>query len=142
MVIIAAVDRTDLSQSVVEQAHALAAAFDDDVHVVHVLKPSEFMSLEQSTIEETGHAVEITSAEEFAAEAARQAAETVDEPSTPVGLVGPPSDEIIRYADTHDARYIVVGPKNRSPTGKVLFGSVTQSVLLNADCPVVSINAE
>lgn len=142
MVIIAAVDRTDLSQSVVEQAHALAAAFDDTVHVVHVLKPSEFMDLEQSTIEETGHAVEMDSAEEVATEIARQAAEYVAEPSTAVGLVGPPSDEVIRYADDHDARYIVVGPKNRSPTGKVLFGSVTQSVLLNAHCPVVAINVK
>nr|WP_268762303.1 universal stress protein [Halorubrum saccharovorum] len=44
----------------------------------------------------------------------------------------------MRYADERDARYIVVSPRRRSKTGKVLFGSVAQSILLNATTPVVS----
>lgn len=46
-------------------------------------------------------------------------------------------DNILRYAEEHDAASIVMGGRKRSPAGKALFGSVTQSVILNADRPVV-----
>ena len=49
--------------------------------------------------------------------------------------------EFVAYADEQDARYIVVSPQQRSQTGKILFGSVAQSVLLNAGCPVVSLRS-
>nr|WP_241768123.1 universal stress protein [Haloferax sp. ATB1] len=55
-----------------------------------------------------------------------------------MGLVGDPAEEVTEYADEQDASYIVVSPRRRSRTGKMLFGSVAQSILLNASCPVVS----
>ena len=58
-----------------------------------------------------------------------------------VGRIGDPASEIVSYAEEQDARYIVVSPQQRSQTGKILFGSVAQSVLLDADCPVVSLRA-
>jgi nucleotide-binding universal stress UspA family protein len=45
----------------------------------------------------------------------------------------PPSDGIRSLADDVDADLIVMGGRKRSPAGKVLFGSITQSVLLNTD---------
>lgn len=45
----------------------------------------------------------------------------------------PPADGIRDLADTIDADLIAMGGRKRSPTGKVLFGSVTQSVLLNTN---------
>lgn len=46
-------------------------------------------------------------------------------------------DNILRNAEEYDVDSIVLGGRKRSPTGKALFGSVTQKVILNTDRPVV-----
>lgn len=50
---------------------------------------------------------------------------------------GDPADAIVSAADSVDADLIVVGGRKRSPAGKALFGSVTQSVVLSAGRPVM-----
>lgn len=50
---------------------------------------------------------------------------------------GDPSDAILGAAADVDADLIVVGGRKRSPTGKAIFGSVTQAVILNGDRPVL-----
>jgi len=50
---------------------------------------------------------------------------------------GDPADQLLEVAQEADANLIVVAGRKRSPTGKALFGSVTQSVILNAERPVM-----
>ncbi|MFC4543111.1 universal stress protein [Halosolutus amylolyticus] len=50
---------------------------------------------------------------------------------------GDTEDDILEWADEYDADAIVLGGRKRSPVGKAVFGSVTQSIILNTDRPVV-----
>lgn len=138
MVIVAAVDHTDRASNVVEEANELAKSFDEPVHVVYALTRSEFLDL-GITSAQAEEPVDMQQVKSHAAETAAEVADGLDVPFEAVGLVGNASEEVRRYAEEHDARYIVVGPRKRSRTGKALFGSVAQSIILNATCPVVSV---
>ncbi|WP_338739998.1 universal stress protein [Haloplanus salilacus] len=139
MVIVAAVDRSG-GERVVEQAREMADAHGLPLHVVHTLAESELRDLERASFDATGESIDMERieglAEEIAADAVEEATVEADEV---VGLVGKPSQRILEYAEDVDASYIVVGGRKRSSVGKVLFGSVTQSILLNADCPVLTV---
>lgn len=48
-----------------------------------------------------------------------------------------PAAFVLETADEIDANLICVGSRTRSPVGKVLFGSVSQQIILKADLPVL-----
>lgn len=52
-----------------------------------------------------------------------------------------PAEAIIEVANEIGADRIIMAGRKRSPVGKVLFGSVTQSVLLDADVPTTVVPA-
>lgn len=138
MTVVAAVDRSSRGPDVVEEGRRLAAAFEDELHVVHVLGQSEFLELERTSVDDTGQPVPMDEVRAVAGTIAGEAATDVAPDAETVGLVGDASDEIVRYAAEVDARYVVIGGRKRSPVGKAVFGSVTQDVLLSADRPVLS----
>ena len=51
---------------------------------------------------------------------------------------GDPAQSIIETAEDLDADAICVAGRKRSPAGKMLFGSVTQKVILNSERPVLT----
>ncbi len=72
--------------------------------------------------------------------AVRRARERLREAGVAVELretSGDPAEEILDAADDIDADVVVVGGRKRTPAGKVLFGSVTQGVVLGTDRPVL-----
>ncbi|MHB9288862.1 universal stress protein [Halobacteriales archaeon Cl-PHB] len=73
-------------------------------------------------------------------DAVRQVRDHLEDHGYAVAIEGAeraPAAAIEATAADVDADQIVMGGRKRSPAGKVLFGSVTQSVLLNTDLPVV-----
>ena len=70
----------------------------------------------------------------------RRAAEYLEEHGVDVEIIdesGDTAEFILREAEDRAVDAIVLGGRKRSPAGKAIFGSVTQSVILNTDLPVV-----
>ena len=53
-----------------------------------------------------------------------------------------PAETIVSIADEIKADRIVMAGRKKSPTGKAIFGSVTQTVLLNSEIPVTVVMTE
>ncbi|MDQ0661773.1 nucleotide-binding universal stress UspA family protein [Arthrobacter ulcerisalmonis] len=49
--------------------------------------------------------------------------------------------EVLDAAEEHEAELIVIGLRRRTPVGKLIMGSTSQRVLLEADCPVLAVKA-
>jgi nucleotide-binding universal stress UspA family protein len=57
-------------------------------------------------------------------------------------LYSPVAEGILELTADVDADAIVMSGRKRSPAGKALFGSVTQSVILDATVPVTVVSVE
>jgi nucleotide-binding universal stress UspA family protein len=72
--------------------------------------------------------------------AVRRASEVLEDAGVEYSLVeesGDPAEEIVERADELDVDCICVAGRKRSPTGKALFGSVSQSVIIETERSVL-----
>ena len=53
--------------------------------------------------------------------------------------VGPPAEKIVDYAREHDVDLIVMGTLGRTGLSRAIMGSVAESVVRRADCPVLAL---
>ena len=58
------------------------------------------------------------------------------------GAVGDHGESIVGLAEEANADLAIVGGRQRSPTGKAVFGSTAQTVLLSAPCPVTFVRSD
>jgi nucleotide-binding universal stress UspA family protein len=58
------------------------------------------------------------------------------------GRVGPHGKSIVQLAKEVRADRVVVGGRKRSPTGKAVFGSTAQAVMMNAPAPVTFVRGD
>jgi nucleotide-binding universal stress UspA family protein len=73
-------------------------------------------------------------------ESIRTARDYLTERDIPVEIdetSGDPEEILPKVANDIDADLIVIAGRKRSPAGKALFGSVTQSLILNSERPVL-----
>ena len=52
-----------------------------------------------------------------------------------------PADQLLRVAEETNAELIVIGRRRRTPVGKQINGSAAQTVLLEAEAPVLAVKA-
>ncbi|WP_436348131.1 universal stress protein [Natronorubrum sp. FCH18a] len=138
MTLVAAIDTTEKATAVLAEATQLAEDLEEDVHVLHVLKRNELVEILDVDVE----GIDVTEnmrVQEYVDELIDRAAPNAGTTFEPTARVGDPAVEIVRYADEIGARYVVIAGEKRSPTGKALFGSVGQSVLLQARTPVIHV---
>ncbi|WP_440770565.1 universal stress protein [Natronorubrum sp. DTA28] len=58
------------------------------------------------------------------------------------GAIGEHGPTIVDLATSNDVDRVIVGGRRRSPTGKAVFGSTAQEVLLSAPCPVTFVRSD
>lgn len=81
-------------------------------------------------------------------ETAAQAVGTDVGASAPVTIADPPEQGITRVDQVIDASYddaavvVVLGLRRRSPVGKLIMGSDSQRILLDARCPVTAVKVD
>jgi nucleotide-binding universal stress UspA family protein len=137
--VVLAVGRGDV-EGVVELAGAVvrvAAPADARVTLVHVFTPEQF----RTAAEKLEYDPDDVRVEDVVRRHAtvREFEALFDEHGVAFGregIVGDVAGGIVDLAAELDADLAVVGGRRRSPTGKAVFGSVAQEVLLEAPCPV------
>lgn len=155
MTVLAAIDRDKQAPKILHTAHEIADGIDDTLMVLHVITQEQFDEIKEGPKMIGGewdipYMRNVQRDENYSlsdAEAdAAAVAEGIIEDSFPDdtniesrGAVGKPAQIILDTATELDANYIVMGGRKRTPIGKTLFGSISQSVLLNATCPVVTV---
>ncbi|WP_227355848.1 universal stress protein [Haladaptatus salinisoli] len=139
---LAVVDLDERSKEMVREAGELAAGVDAEVVILHVTTEEEFNDNQDQLAEVTetsvyGVETALEGARQYAANLAQELLSDLDVSVTSVGALGEKRDEILSTARKHDCDYVFVTGRERSPTGKALFGDDTQSIILNFDGSVV-----
>jgi len=142
MAIVAAIDDSDRATTVLKEAQTLADDLDEELHAIHVLERSELVEVLEKDVEGQD-LTDNYEVQQVGENIVDRALEGPDLPDPQISVrVGDPGTEISSYADDEDARYVVIGGRQRSPTGKALFGSVTQDVIFDSPAPVVNVAIE
>jgi universal stress protein A len=134
--IMLAVDLTEESNIVSQRALRLAAVFDAELHIVHVIEPLSLayggdIPMDLSTVQDQIHDQARSHLAEFAA--------TLGIPPERQHLIfGRPESEIQRTAEAAGADVIVVGSHGRHGLA-LLLGSTANGVLHGASCDVLAV---
>lgn len=148
MTILAAVNETENATRVAAVGYDLATAYDDTLVALHVIPEAEaeahLAEMQRlSGFEDFSIRREQESAARFAARVVEEAVPDADpERVDSRGRIGEAAPAILSDLEEVDPRYVVIGGRRRSPVGKAVFGSTTQTVLLEASCPAVTVMAD
>jgi nucleotide-binding universal stress UspA family protein len=132
MAIVAAVDDSERAAAVLAEAETLASEFDEELHALYVLERAELVEVLDKEID----GQDPTDNYEVQQHAERIVSRAVPDAT---GVEPTVAVRVGCYAVEEDVRYVVVGGRQRTPTGKALFGSVTQAVMLESPVPVVNV---
>ena len=130
----------ELAEAVVEVAEPSGAM----VVLVHVFTPEELEQASQRLdFDEPAAAGPTEVARRHAT--IRELAEHLDAAGVEYEIRGRKGDhatEIVDLSTEIDADRVVVGGRKRSPSGKAVFGSLAQDIMIEAPCPVTFVKGE
>ena len=139
---LAVVDAEESTKALVREAGELAAAVGAELVLLHVTSSDEYEN-KRKTMEEIPDVrarysakQALDGAEQFAEDIGREVLEGIDVSYQSVGAVGDEQTKILEIAEEYDCDHLFIAGEKRSPTGKAIFGDLTQSIILNFDGPV------
>ena len=140
--ILLATDASEDAVKAAQMASDVANVSGSDLHVLHVGNMKDFHiapGAEQSFSSRTGTLGEVREKAEQTLEAAvKQVEETGGSVAETHLRLGDPDDEILRFCEEHgDFGLIVIGSRGLGPIKRRLMGSVSESVVRHAHCPVL-----
>jgi nucleotide-binding universal stress UspA family protein len=136
-------DGSEGAEVAVAHAVSLARTYGASLHVLAVADTKSYGTFTTGGADSVIPALEERCRAHVAATADLIADLTSDDPDSPAVetavVHGFPSEEILRYADEHDADLLVMGTHGRRGVDRVLLGSVTERVVRRAPVPVVTV---
>jgi len=138
--IVTAVDFSENSECAFEYALTLAAKFDAELTVLHVInEPVDLRGfyVPHISFEQLEKEIE-ESAEKMMEEFCRTRMGAFSNYKTAI-VTGIPYDEIIHKAEEIGASLIVLGTHGRTGLDHLIFGSTAERVVRSANCPVMTI---
>jgi nucleotide-binding universal stress UspA family protein len=143
--ILLATDGSDEAASAARAAAELSEQTGSDVHVCYVL-PTEAEVVGRHFYSEEIRESVIEQAERDARSFLEEQAQRVSSEGGKVAethlRVGRPDKEILRLAGVLEAGTIVIGSRGLGAVGRALMGSVSDSVVRHAHCPVMVVRGE
>jgi len=127
------------AERLADEIISVAEPADAEVVLTHVFGEDEFDEVRANLGVERGSEGATPDSVAERHTATRKLSETLSEAGvrhSVRGAVGNLADEVVETADSLGADRVFVGGRRRSPTGKAVFGSVAQEVMLSAPCPV------
>ncbi|MBC7815921.1 MAG: universal stress protein [Planctomycetaceae bacterium] len=133
-------DFSENSEVAGKYARAMAEAFHADLHLMHVLEEPYVTAVDPASFVPAPSFYEEIETE-TRARLVRLLADW--EPLQPhveiVSSRGSPFVEILRYAKEHGIDLIVLGTHGRGPIAHMLMGSVAETIVRKAPCPVLTV---
>jgi nucleotide-binding universal stress UspA family protein len=140
--ILLATDASKDAEKAAQMATDIANVSGSELHVLHVGNTRDFHiapGAEQTLSPRSGDYGEIREkSEKMLEEAVRQVEEAGGTVAQGHVRLGDPDDEIIRFCEEQgDVGLIVIGSRGLGPVKRKLMGSVSESVVRHAHCPVL-----
>ncbi|KZN26326.1 universal stress protein UspA [Haladaptatus sp. R4] len=136
------VEPTDTAKELAYEAGTIAEGVGADLVLTHITTEQEYSarrgameSLMSSSASYTvGEAEE--GATQFASDIGDEVLSDLDVEYEVEGFLGNKAEKILDAADEYDCDHVFLTGRQRSPTGKALFGDATQGVILDFEGPV------
>jgi nucleotide-binding universal stress UspA family protein len=140
--ILLATDASQDATKAAQMASDIANTSDSELHVLHIGNTKDFHiapSAEQSFSARTGSLGEIREkAEKTLDEAVKQVEQVGGTVAQSHLRMGDPDEEILKFCDEQGGfGLIVIGSRGLGPIKRRLMGSVSESVVRHANCPVL-----
>jgi nucleotide-binding universal stress UspA family protein len=137
--VLVVVEETESTKELVREAGELAAGVEAEVYLVHVTTREKFSEYATSLADipdrDTGYSIDRAKegACQFAENIGQEVLEGLAVEYETIGALGDKKEQVLKIAHQKDCDHLFISGRKRSPTGKALFGDVTQSILLTFD---------